>query len=230
MELEMKLKPEVEKIFGIFERNKDYIINSGIYEGKNSFVKDLDNFYDLEWVEKVVLLLRSSYRTTKLEKSHENRSKSGKIPRDLIGILEGIRNELGEERIVNNVVSNIDELNYEKIRDSFDKPIFPNWKRALNASSSIIGALFMLAGIGFSLENLIRNDFSKLVYNIPVAIGGFSLFIFYNPYSCWQEEKNFIDINTSEEAKNRNKAFWMLSDGALMADKYMRMYKEIFDF
>lgn len=230
MELKIKLRPEVEKIFEIFERNKDYMINNGIYEGKNSFQKDLENFYDLAWVEKVYPQFRGSIRTTKLEKSQENRSKFGKIPSDLIGILEGIRKELGMEGIVNSVVSNIDELNYEEIRESFDEPIFPVWKKTLNLSLGLIGLVFTTGGIILSFENFVNNNFSGLAYSVPMAVGGLSLALFYNPQKNWREWENFIDINTPKEAKNRNKAFWMLSDCALKSDSYMEMCKEVFDF
>jgi len=223
-QLEQKLKPEVrQKLEQVYDKGQ-CLLRSGFVNEESGFQQALGDFYDLEWVTKTDFYGRHTYSYSALDKrEEEDPSKLGRVPRDLITTLEGFN----REPIVGKVVSNIDELIYEKIRDSWNQGEFSHFREYCNASFGLVGLIggsICLVASGEVARN--SGNWIHLSWGIAGALSGYTLAM-YSIYKNWGDKQKARD-DVPKEIQNRKKAFDELHEISKEADGLMKEYKEYF--
>lgn len=234
MGLEERLRPEVRASLAIIERNREYLAEEGIIGGEQTFKGTLENFYDLKYTNGHFMSppgfgrppIKIPYK--KLNLGEAKKENYRKIPRELAGILDEFREVLEEERIIGKLIHDIGELDYERVRESFNEPKFPLWKETINVGIGLVG--FITAPIALASSIAISaklNDPTPVYFGVLASLSLVALAI-YMPIKNKKDQRNFIDTNTSEETKKRNEAFWVMGDTANKADLFMKKYNEFF--
>ena len=221
LRLEEKLKPDFrDKLDHIYNKGQ-YLLSSDIVQSGSSFQESLEGFYDLKWIYPGRDMFKSDLPF--LEEQNENIDKIGRTPIDLIKTLDGF----GDNVVIGKIVNNINELTYERVRESYNQPDTSK-KFFIDVSLGLLGLVGGPVSLVLSGALAINNkDVTPLYWGIPLFLLGGSMAI-YAPFKALNSEKK-AEENLPKEIKRRKQAFWKLHNLSIKADDLIEEYDEYFD-